>query len=215
MYLILAESELERVPKEVLSEKQVQSYSKHVGKPADKLLLDSSLFYRAVKTLPQGDRRGRPDLIHTALTIALDSPAARKGKLEVFVHTRNDQVIRIKTETRPPRNYNRFIGLMEQLFETKRVPPEGEPLMEMKEQTLQQLIGELQPKEVVLFDAKGEKVGHSQLKAIPHGAAVLIGGFPHGEFKESTKKLATKTYSISEQELLAATAVAYLIAAIE
>ena len=86
---------------------------------------------------------------------------------------------------------------------------------EMKEQTLEQLIGELKPKEVVIFDAKGEKADHHKLKEIHHGAAVLIGGFPHGTFTEATKKLANKTYSVADTELLAATAVAYLITAIE
>ncbi len=215
MYLIIAESELEPVPKEIRSDSQVLSYCRHAGKSVGKVILDSSLFHRAIKKLPQAERRGRPDLIHVALTVALDSPAARKGKLQVFVHTRNDEVIRIDSETRLPRNYNRFVGLIEQLFEKGQVPPTGKPLLALEKMTLGDLLKKLEPKEVVLFDAKGKKVGHHELKEIHHSSAVIIGGFPHGEFSQANKKLATKIVSVADTEVLAATAVAYLVTAIE
>lgn len=48
--------------------------------------------------------------------------------LRVYIHTRNNEIIYVKPETRIPRNYNRFVGLMESLFKNKAVPPELELL---------------------------------------------------------------------------------------
>ena len=220
MYLILAESELELVPEEIVNHPQVRGYARYTHKTPSRTLLDSAEFFKAQLRIPDGDRRGRPDLIHTALILALDSPACRRRELQVMIHTRNNRVIIINPETRIPKNYKRFVGLIEQLFETGRVPPTGEALLSMeREMTLPELVNSLSPKKTIVFDAGGTLVKlpdelRTHLEPVDD-AVVIVGGFPHGHFKQvAGLKKVDETLSISEHELLAATVVAFIISAL-
>jgi rRNA small subunit pseudouridine methyltransferase Nep1 len=88
-----------------------------------------------MKKLEESEKRGRLDIVHFALLEALGSPLNREGLLQTYVHTINDYVITVNPETRLPRNYNRFVGLMEQLFESYRVPPTGQILLKLEGKT--------------------------------------------------------------------------------
>ena len=159
MYLILAESELELIPEELRRHPQVRGYARYTHKNPSRTLLDSAEFFKAQNGVRDGDRRGRPDLIHTALILALDSPACKRRELKVIIHTRDNLVIVVNPETRIPKNYKRFVGLMEQLFENGRVPPTGEALLSMeREMTLKELVESLSPKKTIVFDAGGTLV---------------------------------------------------------
>lgn len=193
LHLILAESELEM---------------------ADGKLLDSSLHHRRMRGWPDAERRGRPDLVHFALTLALDSPAAKRGELTVTVHTRNNEVISIEPSCRLPKNYDRFKGLMEQLFRIGRVPPTGEPLMKLeKNVTLAELVKRLKPTATIRFDATGEPVKPAKLgEFLQDGTVLIVGGFPHGGFRQT---VAAREISLADEELLAATIVGWLTGAME
>jgi rRNA small subunit pseudouridine methyltransferase Nep1 len=95
--------------------------------------------------LVEKERQGRPDIIHLTLLGALGSPLNLEGLLRVYVHTYNNHIITFKPEIRLPRNFNRFIGLMEQLFEKRKVPPE-EVLMTLRGGSLEKLLGGMKPK---------------------------------------------------------------------
>ena len=142
-----------------------------------------------MKSLKESEKRGRPDIVHFALLEALGSPLNKEGLLQVYVHTINDYVITINPETRLPRNYKRFIGLTEQLFESGRVPSTGQTLLKLERKTLPKLLHEIKSDYVVAFSRKGSpktlKEAVSQLlhKKRP---AVIIGGFPRGHFSETT-----------------------------
>src|SRR5213593_1896035 len=141
--LILADTELERVPTAIQRHPSVRASARRRGKSPTSVLLDSSFHHAALEKVPEGERRGRPDIAHIVLVVALDSILNLEGGLRLFIHTRNDEVIQFAPETRIPKNYTRFVGLMEDLFEKGEVPDE-KPLIRMdREVTLAQLLAKL------------------------------------------------------------------------
>lgn len=204
MILILAESALETVPEELWSQPSVRRYSKLHRKPPRFLLLDRSYHHAAMKKLERNAERGRPDIIHFALLEALGSPLNKEGLLQVYVHTLDDYVIVVNQRARLPRNYNRFVGLMEQLFESGRVPPKGTALLTLRRQTLAQLFQEIKPSYIVAFSRVGkprsleESVSRLLEKRKP---VVLAGGFPRGHFSKATLKLADEVVCLDPEML--------------
>ncbi len=58
----------------------------------------------------------RPDITHQCLLTLLDSPLNKAGKLEIYITTANNQVIKVHQATKIPRTYKRFAGLFAQLL---------------------------------------------------------------------------------------------------
>ena len=54
----------------------------------------------------------RPDITHQCLLMLMDSPLNRAGLLQVYIHTERNTLIEINPQTRIPRTFNRFSGLM-------------------------------------------------------------------------------------------------------
>jgi len=110
----------------------------------------------------------------------------------------------VNPEARLPRNYNWFVGLLEQLFELGRVPSKGQALLKLERKTLPQLLDEAEPDYVMAFSRKGSPntLEKAISKLLDKGKpAVIIGGFPHGHFSETTIKLASEVVSIDPEML--------------
>ncbi|NJF24755.1 16S rRNA methyltransferase [Thermococcus sp. Bubb.Bath] len=185
LHLILAESELELVPQRIAGHPAIQSHAWRRRKKPMGMLLDATYHHAAIKGLPEAERRGRPDIIHISLLNALESILNREGHLRIYVHTRNDEVITVKPETRIPRNYNRFVGLMEKLFVEGSVPKKL-GLLRMEKKTLNELLKELAPDAIFVMHEGGRLVRGRELGEILaeiENPAVIIGGFPHGDFR--------------------------------
>ncbi|XP_067636902.1 ribosomal RNA small subunit methyltransferase NEP1 [Eurosta solidaginis] len=58
----------------------------------------------------------RPDITHDCLKALFDSPLNRAGLLQVYVRTEKNVLIEINPQTRIPRTFKRFAGLMVQLL---------------------------------------------------------------------------------------------------
>ncbi|CAI9716080.1 ribosomal RNA small subunit methyltransferase NEP1-like [Octopus vulgaris] len=58
----------------------------------------------------------RPDITHQCLLMLMDSPLNRANLLQVYVHTEKNVLIEINPQTRIPRTFERFSGLMVQLL---------------------------------------------------------------------------------------------------
>jgi len=204
LILILAESALEPIPRGLWSHPAIKRHSKRRGKPPRLILLDRSYHHFAMKSLKESEKRGRPDIVHFALLEALGSPLNKERLLQVYVHTLNDYVITINSEARLPRNYDRFVGLLEQLFELGRVPSRRQPLLKLERKTLPQLLDEAEPDYAMAFSRKGspstleEAISRLLDKGRP---AVIVGGFPHGHFSETTIKLASEVVCIDPEML--------------
>jgi len=212
--LILAESALEVVPKELRSHPSVLSHSRRAGKAPSRLILDRSYHHAAMKRLDRSWKRGRPDIVHISLLEALGSPLNREGLLRVFVHTFDDHVISVAPETRLPRNYMRFLGLMEQLFELGRVPPSGKPLLKIERKTLERLLEDIRPSYVLALSRTGRPttVPEAVLRLTEtERPTVMIGGFPAGHFEETTLNLADDIVSIDPETLEAWTVTSRVI----
>lgn len=202
--LILAETALELIPKELQSHPLILKHARKRKKKPSEMLLDISLHYHAMKNLPNKWKRGRPDIVHISLLNALSSPLNIMGKLRTYIHTINDYVIFIDPTTRIPRNYNRFVGLIEQLFIEGKVPPEAEkPLLYVKPLNLKNLVHELGSQGIILLNEKGEfsKTENVCSIALEEKLPIVIGGFQHGEFSELTISLSKYTFSIFPKPL--------------
>jgi len=205
--IILAESELELIPSKIWSHPAVISYAKQRNKKPNGLLLDSSFHHSALKELPEGIRRGRPDIVHIFLLNSLESILNKKEKLRIIIHTRNNEAIFIDSETRIMRGYHRFIGLFEQLFEKKKIIADEKELLELKENiSLERIIENVEHDFVITFSEKGKSVElfdylinlkNKKMKNI----LCIIGGFPHGDFHFNISKYSDDVISIYSQRL--------------
>jgi len=63
----------------------------------------------------------RPDIIHQELMAVLDSPLNKAGLVKVFVHTEKNVLIEINPQTRIPRTFKRFSGLMVQCLHKLKI----------------------------------------------------------------------------------------------
>ena len=113
--LILAESALELVPKELQNHNSVLAHSKRVNKKPSELILDVSWHFAAMKGIKNEIKRGRPDLVHFCMLEACSIPLYFENKLQIYIHTIDDKVISVGNNVRLPKSYHRFIGLIEKL----------------------------------------------------------------------------------------------------
>lgn len=67
----------------------------------------------------------RPDILHQTLLAIYDSPLAKAGKIEVFIHTHKNDLIYVDPAIRLPRTFQRFCGLMSQLLINRSVHASG------------------------------------------------------------------------------------------
>ena len=194
---ILLESPLERVPRSLWGHPQVRRTAERYGLHPGQLILDKSLHYNAMASLPQKWKRGRPDIVHVTLLNILDSPLAEEGRLEVYVHVYDGRVFRVEPHTRIPKHLERFKGLVAQLLEEERVPPEGDPLIYKVSDSLADFLRGGGRRLILLWEggveASPEEVARASMES---GALLGIGMFPRGDFKRSTLRKAWRSYRI-------------------
>lgn len=214
LWVVLAESELEPVPDSILNHPAVRARAKSRGKRASRTLLDSSYHHHAMRGLEGADRRGRPDIVHQSLLLAQDAPLNRQGRLRLLVHTRDDIVIHVDPEMRPPRNYERFVGLVEQLLREGKVG-EGRALMSTEPLTLVALLERLGAWNVALVE-DGERADPVELlgRHLDRDVAAVVGAFPHGDLRGGTP-WAHARLSLGGEQLTAPTVVARVVYAYE
>jgi rRNA small subunit pseudouridine methyltransferase Nep1 len=200
VYLILAEASVELVPRSLRGHSSVVINAKRQGRDPARVLLDSSFHHRAMRGLPDTERRGRPDIAHFCMLLAQGSRLNAAGRLALYLHTRDDVVVAVKPETRLPRVYDRFKGLVEQVLVEGAVPRD-EQFLRVEEGGLAALLARLEPSSTILFSPKGKRTALSRvfpLKKAVDGTAVILGAFPHGEFSDATLKTATAVVSIAD-----------------
>jgi rRNA small subunit pseudouridine methyltransferase Nep1 len=205
--LVLAEAEVELMPAELCNHPAVIGHARQRGKQPRKILLDSNYHHAAMTHLPEGRRRGRPDITHLFLLTALESIVNKQGQLNIRIHTRHDQMITVNPTTRIMRNYERFLGLLEQLFEAHVVPDNRQPLLSLQENVpLKQVIEEQHADHVIALSKDGTPVILPQyFKKIKtqktHHLLCVIGGFPSGQFHTDIKTITTEVISLYPEML--------------
>ena len=204
IHVVIAESELELVPPQLAAKAEVKEYCTMRGKKARECLLDATYMPNAIVSLDDGSLRGRPEILHLCLLNALESDAYKDGAVQFWLHTRNDEVIRVEPKFRIPRAYSRFVDLMEELLTKGQVPPEGQASMVLEKKTLKDLIEELKPSKIVILSKEGKKMTKSALIKDVSGSKtplVIVGGFADRDFSLSTLRLSKNVFRVSDNQL--------------
>ena len=209
--LILAESSIELVPNEITGHPAILKWAERKKKDPHQLILDQSYHHSAILGLGKsGIGRGRPDIVHFCLLLALGSPLNSDNQLTCFVHTRDDHVITIDPRVHLPRNTDRFTALIEQLYQSSVVPSSGPPLMKLRRESLKDLLSKISSDSIVALTTLGLP---KPMEAVAAGLremkrpVLIVGGFPAGHFSDQTMKLASGKFRIDRRRLEAWTVV--------
>lgn len=204
--IVLAEAELELVPDSIKMHPQVQKAASARDRRAGRTVLDSSLHHEAMRQIHESERRGRPDLVHFSLILALDSALNKADGLRIVVHTRNDERMALHPDTRLMRNYPRFIGLMEKLFREGATPNKEAPLIVLEPGwTLQRVLEHHATGPIVCFAESGKPVEPGAYLAEKATASpdltIVLGCFPHGDFHQDPSTFASEVVGLGGESL--------------
>ena len=200
--LILTESSLELVPKEIQNHKSVISHCQKLGKKPSEILLDNSWHFAAMKGIDNEIKRGRPDLVHFSLLEACSIPLFYEKKISVYVHTINDKVIFVGNDVRLPKSYHRFAGLIEKLYDEKFIQANGINLLEIKDMKFNQLIEKINPDRIVGLSTQGILSSCEDIaKKLTDDSCIIIGGFPKGHFSDSIRKKIEYLVNVNKKSL--------------
>ena len=198
--LIISESALELVPFELEDHPSVISHARKLGKYSSEILLDNSWHFAAMKGIKNEIKRGRPDLVHFSILEATTIPLYLQNKLNLFVHTIDDKVIHFGKNVHLPKSYHRFEGVIEKLYQEKKIMVKNELLLEIKDQTFLELIDEINPLKIIGFSTEGQLSSYEKIAAqIPDNSCIVIGGFQKGHFSDSVQNKITDLFSIGNE----------------
>jgi rRNA small subunit pseudouridine methyltransferase Nep1 len=212
LHMILLECALELVPSEISALKQIQKHAARRGKKPIEILLDQSHHGREMTRLENGLQRGRPDIVFHSLMALLETPLCKSGNLTIHLHLQDGRIIEVNPEVRLPRNYDRFVGLIEQLLIKGQVPVEGTPLLQITKKALPVLITNLKKgiaeAQSILAIENGVKTTIDSLQSkLPLDTSIPVivgvGAFPHGNFSEEVKKLFDTQIELDTEVMMA------------
>ena len=186
--LVIAESALELIPDEIRRAPAVVNDAKRRGeRDPSRILLDRSIHHAAMLRLKEDYKRGRPDIVYLTLLNITETPLYEEGLLDVYVHTRNDEVLEIAERTRLPKSYFRFRNLMEKHLSEKS---STELILMHEGMSIRELVRRIVKADAVIgLSVQGESRelgGLAQELVGKRSPCVLIGGFPHGHYSEAT-----------------------------
>jgi rRNA small subunit pseudouridine methyltransferase Nep1 len=202
--LILADAEVERVP--LLCSDGTATTRVCSVKDAELrgvIVLDSYIHRHILQGLDDAERRGRPDIVHSFLLLAQGSRACEDGKLASFVHTRGGEVITVGRKYRPDQDYIAFLRSLGELFEKGHLDGEEKGLVLERDMDLKALLGRLMPDAVIALTPSGDR---NDLRRVLSGSggkhlAVIIGGFPEGDFQSPVCQTADVKVSLGDELL--------------
>lgn len=200
--LIVADAELETVPDVMQNDPGIMKTAERRKKVATELLLDSNYMHTSIDKYFPGEstRRGRPDIIYLLLQMSMESILNKKGKLRLIIHTRNDFVIHISSEVRLPKSYNRFVGLIEKLFETGEISDGSNVLLNLERRNALDCIKTYGKGKLVVLSPDGKPASISEIFKEDGDYTAVIGGFSEGDFISGVYQLA-ESFSIFNEEL--------------
>lgn len=200
--LVIAESALELVPKEMHRHNSVTASARRFNKKPSEILLDVSWHFAAMKGIKNEIKRGRPDLVHFSLLEACSIPLYFEDKLNVFVHTIDDKVISVGKNVRLPKSYHRFTGLVEKLYATEEIKENNNTLLTLQDMSLGDLIRKIDPEETIALSSKGVKSSYQKLaEEVDNNTCLVIGGFSKGQFFDKNKEYFDKTIAVDKNPL--------------
>lgn len=144
----------------------------------------------------------RPDITHQCLMMLMDSPLNRAGLLQVYIHTERNILIEVHPQTRIPRTFERFCGLMVQLLHKLSVRAADANLKLMK--VVKNPVTNYLPagcRKVCMSFTASEVTGPKKLAPANEPMACVIGAMAHGSVNVD---YIDESYSISNYPLSAA-----------
>lgn len=213
---IFADSALELIPRKIVYLDVIKKTAKKRGKLPLSMILDSSYHHKAMIKLQDSNKRGRPDILHFCLLNLLGTPLVREtpNEIRILIHTYSGMVIEINPETRLPKHYPRFIGLMEQLLTKGLIESKEKSLLKiLVDTTIEQEINNIPITQRLLFTFNGELINsETYFKEISNSdIGIIIGAFPHGNFSKEINSLSSTKISISKFHLEAWTALSRVV----
>ncbi len=200
--LIFAESALEIVPDNLQRHRSITTYARRLGKHPSEILLDNSWHHAAMRGLENEIKRGRPDIIHQSLLASTCIPLYHEHRIQVYIHTVADKVIRVGRGVNLPKSYHRFQGVFEKLFRDASISDESRMLLDVQDMKLAKLVEEIGPSRTVGLTREGAGSScHDVAGMLDDDACLIIGGFQKGHFAESTKKSIDEMYGVDEASL--------------
>ena len=102
-----------------------------------------------------------------------------------------------------PRNYNRFVGLIEQLLSKGEIRTKDKILLKMLDLPLEEIIENIPKSNRFIFSSKGQQIELSKQLELysDKDIAFIIGAFPHGSFSDEIQKLSDNIISIYPESL--------------
>ena len=198
--VILSESALELIPYDLKDHPSVISHAKKLGKRPSEILLDNSWHFAAMKGIENELKRGRPDLVHFSILEATTIPLYLKNKMRLYVHTIDDKVISFGKNVHIPKSYHRFEGVIEKLYQEKKIKANNELLLEIHDKTFSELLDEIKPSKVIGFSTKGTLCSYEKIATkILDNTCIVLGGFQKGHFSDSIQNKMTDLYSVGDE----------------
>ncbi len=207
--VVLAESSLHFIPDRYHKDPSVSRLSKKRKKNPGSMLMDLSELRSLGFRGKVGEKEGRPDIVHRTLLSVTDSPLFLMGRVRLYVHTIEDRLFKVKEGVRPPRSYRRFVGLMEQLLSRGSVGPSEAPLIFEVNSNLSEVISG----EVLLLHEEGDLIDPIGLiSSIGRDYSIIVGAFPHGDFREEIASLASRRVTLFKGTLSSSAAISMMLA---
>lgn len=202
LHVVLAGAEVELAPEDIAGHPAVRATAKDLNRKPTEVLLDQNAHWAAIKQLPDGERRGRPDILHYTLLVLLESPLNKEGRLQVLVHTRNGELVRIRPDTRLPRGEARFQGLLSKVLRDG-ASQDKQPLLWSDGVVPPADVLALCKGPVVRLDEGGAALTPAQLVQRAEGGdlTLVLGAFPSGDFSGDWKRAAPHAVAVFPQAL--------------
>lgn len=156
----------------------------------------------------------RPDITHQSLLMLMDSPLNRAGLLQVYIHTEKNVLIEINPQTRIPRTFKRFAGLMVQLLHkfAVKASENSTKLLHVIKNPITNHLPVGCKKIAMTFSSKAVKSCRELVPSCDEAVALVIGAFAHGHLNLDYTE---DSISISNYPLSAALTCAKLCSAFE
>ncbi len=215
-HLILVDAEIEWLPPEAVAGPAPRICCLPGADRQRIRILESYLHRDLMASMPDRHRRGRPDIAHAFLTLALSSEHRAKGRLEVLVHTRDNVVIRFARKAKVEKDYIRFLGALTELFELGEIG-EGDERISIEMGTSLQKLLEGEGLDIIIAlspTGKKEDLGTTLSRIRGKAVGILIGGFPDGDFLSPACQIADLAISLGDEVLTVPDVTAQVLAAI-
>ncbi|KAJ1975796.1 18S rRNA pseudouridine methyltransferase [Dimargaris verticillata] len=201
----------------VLEQASLEIYKVGKEKDGKYQLLNCDDHSHTLRKLNRDFTTYRPDITHQCLLTLLDSPINKAGKLQVYIHTRDNVLIEINPHVRIPRTFKRFSGLMVQLLHKLSIHSvdSSEKLLKVIKNPITDHLPMNSYKIALSFDAPTIKLS-SYVKRLPKTKSIVVavGAMSHGvdNFADS---YVNEKISVSDYPLSASVACGKLCCALE